>query len=647
MCGICGIFGKKANEQSLREMCRNMVHRGPDDEGFFFEENLALGIRRLKVIDPVTGNQPIANEDRTVWTVLNGEIYNFKELRAELEGKGHRFTTSSDTECLVHLYEEYHRGMLTRLRGMYAFAIWDSAKKALFLARDRLGIKPLFYTENGGSLIFASELRAIVEAGLSPREVEPEAVHHYLSFRAVPPPLTMYRGVFNLPPGHAIWKSQETSEMYSYWDITPLDEGGRDRDGYLERFQHLLEESVRMRLVSDVPLGTFLSGGIDSTTVTALARRHFTGRLKTFSLGFAEGGKAYDELAYARMASEQLDTDHHEFILSGDTLREDLPMIFLHMDQPTGDALQQFYLYKMTSREVTVALSGTGGDELLGGYDWFDLILKMETYDKIWNAIPAKVRDFLSKNLKLSDPYPGHGFRARFTRFLACHQSFLKKYCLYKSMIRDAEKAGLYTDDFEGQIREASTSEFLVERMIGSRAGEESFEKIAYLQLKTDLPDILLKDADSMSMAHGLEVRLPLLDQRLVRFAASMPSALKIGRGGNKAILKKAVRDLVPARIIKRPKMGFIFPMDIWARGVLQDIIASVFTRESVERRGYFRFDPINRMYQNFLSGRERFFRIWTIAALELWHRMHIDRCSRDVDGLMQIQTKLAESKRG
>jgi asparagine synthase (glutamine-hydrolysing) len=637
MCGICGIFGHKANQDDVARMCRHMVHRGPDDEGFYTEaRKVALGIRRLEIIDRVSGHQPIPNEDKTVWTVLNGEIYNFKSLRADLEKKGHRFYSSSDTECLVHLYEEYHRSMLTRLRGMFAFAIWDTKRQALFLARDRLGIKPLYYKDTGPELIFASELGAMVAAGLSERRVEPEAVHHYLSFRAVPPPLTMYRGLRNLPPGHALWKTEKGTEIYPYWDITPLEEAGPAPADSRERLLELVEESVRIRLVSDRPLGTFLSGGIDSTMITAMARRHAGDRLKTFALGFSEGGKAYDELPYARLAAEYLDTDHQEFILSGDQLRKDLPDILRHMDQPTGDALQQFYLYKMTAREVTVALSGTGGDELFGGYNWFNLIMKMEAFEGIWDRLPRHIRAFLEKRLSGPGGPDGRGFRSRFSRFLSCRSSFLKKYCLFKSMIHDEYKPGLYASDFLGRVRASEASESLVAQMILDRAGDPTFEKIAYLQLKTDLPDILLKDADHMSMAHGLEVRLPLIDQRLVRFAASLPPGQKIGRRDNKAILREAARGIVPAKIARRPKMGFIFPMDIWAGTVLRDVIASVFTREAVEKRGYFRYEPVRALYDRFLSGRERFFRVWNLAALELWHRVHIDGRGPDLEGLIE-----------
>jgi len=635
MCGICGIIGQQASRDAVQKMCRHMVHRGPDDEGFYEGENIALGIRRLEVIDRLSGHQPIPNEDQTVWTVLNGEIYNYRTLRADLERRGHRFYSSSDTECLVHLYEEYHRSMLTRLRGMFAFAIWDEKRQALFIARDRLGIKPLYYKEDGQNLIFASELGAIIEAGLSERAVAPEAVHHYLSFRSVPSPLTMYRGIQNLPPGHALWKTGRQTEIYPYWDITPLEDVDQGSIDDLEKFRHILEESVKIRLVSDRPLGAFLSGGIDSTTITALARRHTGSRLKTFALGFAEGGKAYDELPFARLASRHLDTEHHEFILSGDEIRKDLPAILHHMDQPTGDALQQFYLYKMTAGEVTVALSGTGGDELFGGYNWFDAILKMEFYERIWNQLPGTVKALLEKRLGREDNYTARGFRARFSRFLACRSSFLKKYCLFKSMISDKYKPGLYAEDFYNRVRAEASSESLVDRLISNRSEEETFEKIAYLQLKTDLPDILLKDADVMSMAHGLEVRLPLLDQRLVRYAATMPPALKIGRGDNKAILRDAVQGIVPREIIRRPKMGFIFPMDIWAQTTLQDIIASCFTRESVEKRGYFRYEAVRKLYDDFQQGRERFFRVWNLAALELWHRVHIDRCGPDIREVM------------
>jgi asparagine synthase (glutamine-hydrolysing) len=290
----------------------------------------------------------------------------------------------------------------------------------------------------------------------------------------------------------------------------------------------------------------------------------------------------------------------------------------------------------MTAREVTVALSGTGGDELFGGYNWFNLIMKLEKMERVWACLPRSVRAFLEKRLKQPGDHGDRGFRARFNRFLSCRSSFLKKYCLFKSMIHDENKPGLYSPAFFNRVRSSAASESLVAQLILDRAEDPTFEKIAYLQLKTDLPDILLKDADHMSMAHGLEIRLPLLDQRLVRLAAAMPPGLKIGRGDNKAILREAARDLVPGKIIRRPKMGFIFPMDIWAHTVLRDVIASVFTRDAIERRGYFRYEPVRRLYDRFLEGRERFFRVWNLAALELWHRVHIDGRGPDLDGLIK-----------
>lgn len=652
MCGICGILnvgsGDEIKEDTIRRMCSVMEYRGPDDEGIYsgWEENgkknVGLGIRRLAIIDLETGHQPIHNEDKTIQIVCNGEIYNFQELRKELESQGHYFYTNSDVETIVHLYETHGIDCLKFLRGMFAFAIWDNRKKSLFLARDRIGQKPLCYTEYRGQLIFASEIKSILQIPGIPREVNLEAIHHYLTYRYVPAPLTAFKNITKLPPAHyLVWEKGKVS-VNRYWNLNrffaPLRMTGsgvrmtgsgirttgemRERD-YCERIRELLEEAVKLRLVSDVPLGTFLSGGIDSSIITGLMSKLMNKPVKTFSIGFED--KAYDELQYARTIARHFKTDHHEYVVKPDAI-EILPKLIWHYNEPFADSssIPSYYVAKETRREVTVALNGDGGDENFAGYPRYKALRIAEYYDRM----PLKIRKFLQKTAMQIPPQPNRkSFLWRMNKFLKpINLTREQRYVNWICFFDNDEKNRLYTPSFKEETKGIDSFDYL--NKYHEMSGCDDFlDSALFTDIMTYLPDDLLVKIDIAAMANSLEARSPFLDHKFIEFAASIPSNLKLHGLGNKYILKKAFSDFLPPSILSRTKMGFAVPISKWLRSELKEYACEILLDKHTVERGYFRKKYIKQLFDE--HCREQYdhgYLLWTLLNFELWHRMFIDR---------------------
>ena len=640
MCGIVGIVnsdGRPVDEPALRKMCAAIVHRGPDDEGFYVNRSpqtgsgspvhptasIGLGIRRLSIIDLYTGKQPIHNEDKTVWVVLNGEIYNYADLRKELEAKGHRFYTRSDTEVIVHAYEEYGDDVPKHLRGMFAFALWDEKRQRLLLARDRVGKKPLLYSIIGRELVFASEFQALLRHPGVSREVNEAAISHYLSFLCVPAPLTAFAGVRKLEPGHIlVWQDGEV-EIRRYWsldfrkkvDITEREAG--------ERVIDLLRDAVRVRLMSDVPLGAFLSGGIDSSAVVALMSDLSTERVKTFSIGFEE--REFNEISHARRVAERFGTDHHEFIVRPNAV-EVLPTLVRHYGEPYADssAIPTYYLAKLTRQHVTVALNGDGGDECFAGYERYAAMRLAERYQRL----PRLLREQVVEPAIAAIPEAG-STRSRLgkaRRFLdAMGRPVGERYLSWTSAISEELKAELCTTEF---LARTSTAGALgcVQPWFEGNGEIDVVDRALMADTSNYLPNDLLVKVDIASMAVSLEARSPFLDHHVMEFAASLPARYKLRGVTTKYLLKNALKGLLPPENLTRSKMGFGVPIGRWFRGELKSFLAETILSDRALGRGYFKRESVNHLVEEHTDGRRDYaHQLWTLLMLEMWHQEFID----------------------
>jgi asparagine synthase (glutamine-hydrolysing) len=603
-------------------MVGSLAHRGPDDEGYYWGTGIALGFRRLAVIDLQTGHQPMANEDQSIWVVFNGEIYNFRDLRRRLEGSGHRFRTSSDTEVLLHLYEDEGPSMVRYLRGMFAFALWDSRQRRLMLARDRLGKKPLVYRLEPERILFASELKAILQDPEVPREVDPTSVDFFLTYQYVPYPRTIFRGIHKLPPAHyAIW-SHGTLKLYRYWEPPFDEEVPGTPESYRERLREALTDATLARLVADVPIGAFLSGGIDSTITVGLMQRVSGQKVRTFCIGFPVAD--FDERHYAAAAARHLGTIHEELVLEPNCV-EILPKLIWHYDEPFGDssAIPTFLLSRWVREHVTVALTGDGGDELFAGYPryravklatWFDRLpgpVRWLVANPLWRFVPASSRQKAkSRQLK----------KLMQTLRTDPHRRYLKWVCIFDEPLRGQ----LYTDDFAAQLTE-DPAEFLL-GVFRSMNDRDLVTQTMNADLVTYLSCDLLTKVDIASMAHGLECRCPFLDHHVVELALRMPVHLKMKGLSGKRILKEAFDDLLPPLLKRRPKMGFGVPLDSWFRGPLAELLQDVLLDTRSRQRGYFEPACVRQLIDEHLSGRwDHSYRLWCLLVLELWHRKFAD----------------------
>ena len=631
MCGICGIidYNKdvRIEESVLKRMCAALKHRGPDDQGIWINNggvSVGLGHRRLSIIDlSLAGHQPMSNEDNSIWVVLNGEIYNYHELREDLEEKGHKFKSQTDTETLVHLYEEYREFSVERLRGMFAFAVWDKTEQSLLLARDRCGKKPLIYSYQNGRFSFASEFHSLLESKLIKKEIDYRAVHYYLTFGYIPAPMTIFKNVFKVMPGHRVILKKRELLNQQYWSLDYSKKIKISESEAAEQIIALLKDAVRTRLYSDVPLGAFLSGGIDSSAVVALMSQICDKRVKTFSVGFQE--QDYNELKFARAIAKRFDTEHHELIIRPKAL-EILPLLVERYGEPYAESscIPTYYISKLTRQFVTVALNGDGGDESFAGYERYQAMLAAQVYRSLPKIAKKGIRAAAGI---LPDAADQKNTFRRIKRFFdGAELPDAQCYLRWISIINDNLKKHIYSDDFYRNIGSDQQPIEYISTFINSDPNLSLIDRILLTDVKTYLPYDVLVKVDIASMTNSLEARSPFLDHHLMEFAARMPAEFKIRHLVKKYLLKKAVGRILPSGNIKRKKMGFGVPVGRWFRNDLKDFLKDVLFSEKALKRGYFNRDGLKRIFKEHTENRADYSnQLWAILMLELWHRRFMD----------------------
>ena len=620
MCGICGIYnldGRPVERDLLAGMNATMVHRGPDDEGYYVEANIGLGHRRLSIIDLSTGQQPIFNEDKTKVIVFNGEIYNFLDLKDQLEKEGHCFETKTDTEVILHGYEQWGTDCVSRLRGMFAFAIWDKKEKCLFLARDRLGKKPLYYFYDGKKILFASELKAVLQDGSVNREVDPQALSDYLSFGYVPAPKTIFKGISKLLPGHILLYKNSDLLLRKYWDLRFNPRHDVPVEQFCDAIVETLRESVRMRLISDVPLGAFLSGGIDSSAIVGLMSALKKDPVVTNSIGFSE--KEFSELEYARATANYFETDHREYVVSPDAI-EVVKKLSWHFDEPFADSssIPTYYVSKMTRQNVTVALSGDGGDENFGGYRryYFD---RLE--NRIRDVLPQPIRRYLVGSIARLYPkadWLPQMFRAK-TLLTNVSKDPIDGYFNSMSLFLPPMKEKVMSGDLKVNLKGYDSAG--VFRDYYDHAGiADPLSRIQYVDFKTYLVDDILTKVDRASMANSLEVRVPMLDHVFVELVAQIPSNLKLNGRTSKYIFKMALKEMLPNEIMKRKKMGFVIPVGKWLRNEIREMAEESLFSGMNNGDNLFDRNYVKWLWKQHLSGMRDFTQpLWTLLTFDLW----------------------------
>ncbi|HEX2329277.1 MAG TPA: asparagine synthase (glutamine-hydrolyzing), partial [Candidatus Angelobacter sp.] len=634
---MCGIFGKIGGSPADEKCGLELKHRGPDDGGmkYFVLPELAVWVslqhRRLSIIDLSSlGHQPMCNEDESVWITFNGEIYNFQELRQELIAEGHTFRSGSDTEVIVHGYEQWGKDVMKRLRGMFSFAIWDKRHKRMLLATDHLGKKPLFYSFNDKQFVFGSEIKALLKAGVS-NEPDPVALHDYLTYLYFPYPSTAYKEIRKLGPSMAMEiivlpNGELTKKEWKYWDAAnvvnqPLVMSEREM---IDRARELMEEAVKIRMVSDVPLGLFLSGGLDSSAITALAARNSAEQVKTFTIGFSNS-KFYDELPAANLVAQQYKTDHH-ILEANEACADYMTTVVRHFDEPFGNptAILEYIITRLMREHVTVAISGDGGDELFGGYVRYAGAELARKYRRLPQFITRGLVARISGLLK--DATDGrHGFR-RVREFAeSAWQAEEEMFISWVGYFSEAEKRELYSPDFAGQVANRDSGDFLREFF---RRGErlDPVARLGYVDSASFLCGNCLEYADRMSMANSLEVRAPFTDYRLLEFALRVPGNMKVRNMNTKWITREAMRGILPQEVIDKKKMGFNPPLPQWINGELKPVIEKFLGRQALERRGIFRPEAVQQLIEDHRqSKRDNALKIWALLMIEVWQRMYLD----------------------
>jgi asparagine synthase (glutamine-hydrolysing) len=621
---VCGICGKLSFDREaalapalLKNMADTIEHRGPDDEGYYISGPVGFGFRRLSIIDLNTGHQPISNEDGTVWIVFNGEIYNYRELRKWLESKGHAFRTQTDTEVIVHLYEEFGEACVEKLRGMFAFAVWDERQQALLLARDRVGIKPLYYSLTNKSIAFGSEIKAILADPEVLAEVVPQMIDQFLTFFYVPGEETLFRNIHKLAPGCCLTVKNGEVTTRQYWDLQfkPAARSARDAE---DELLALLEESGRLHMISDVPVGFLLSGGVDSTAMLSLASGKTDQRISSYTIGFSSPG-VIDERPYARLAAERFGADPHELTITAKEFADFLPKFAWHMEEPVCDphAVALYFVSKLARDFVKVLISGEGGDEAFGGYQIYRGILWMERAKKLLGPLTGRFASSLTRlngslgsdriskyaplfNLAFEDYYYSRTSNP-FTYFNSTSQEF-------------------YSKDFANAVNK-TLSLAAVKKYMENSDGCGVLNRMLYVDTKTSLPDDLLLKADKMTMANSIELRVPLLDHRVLEFAASLPENLKVRNFTTKYIVKSAFRDRIPREILHRPKAGFPVPYASWLRTELKDWLRDVLLDRETISRGYFNKGEVEKLVSEHSASGRFSKEVFSLVALELWHR--------------------------
>ncbi|MGA7220681.1 MAG: asparagine synthase (glutamine-hydrolyzing) [Candidatus Sulfotelmatobacter sp.] len=623
MCGIAGIvntaFGRRIESATIQRMCRAILHRGPDDEGIFVKDCAGFGMRRLSIIDLAGGHQPVFNEDRSVWVVFNGEIYNFPQLRSELQSRGHRLTTHTDTEVIVHLYEEMGRDCVHQLRGMFAFALYDEPRRKVLIARDRMGQKPLHYAFDGKRLLFGSEIKSILAVAPELAQVDRQALRQYLLFGYIPDPATSFVAIKKLPPGHLLELEDGKLSVSQYWDLPQYGtHSPASEEECLEQLEHRLAEAVKMRLIADVPLGAFLSGGADSSTIVALMARFSSRPVKTFSIGFRQ--KDFDETPYARMVAQKFDTEHHELILEPDVVSS-VDTLTHSLEEPFGDAsaLPTYFVSCLARQHVTVALSGDAGDEIFAGYDRYRVCLR----DRSFGWLPASTRRFYREYLYRLVPRSVPGRSLSYSLSLPWQERYLEDISL-RPVQRQIE---FLSKDFILPASGESDPYDLFRGYIEYAPARDPLSRLLYLDSKTYLPADILTKVDRMSMLTSLEARSPMVDHIFLEWATGLTSEWKMRGNEQKYILRKLAERLgVPREVLYRPKRGFALPLVHWTRHELKGLIQTVLLEPRTLQRGYLNPAGIRQLLDEHFRGRRNHAgRIWRLLMLELWHRNYLE----------------------
>lgn len=624
MCGICGIVSNdKIERDRLQRMANAISHRGPDDEGFYLKNGIGLGHRRLSIIDLDGGRQPLTNEDQTIWIVFNGEIYNYKSLRKELQANGHKFSTDTDTEVIIHLYEDLGVNCVDRLNGMFAFAIWDERSNKLFMARDRIGQKPLFYATNGRKFIFASEVKGILAEGSVNREIDFSAVHHYLSLRFIPAPQSMFMDIKKVPAGHYLTYHNGNIEIERYWDLYFSKKLKLKEEEYLECLDEQLMKTVESHLVSDVPVGSFLSGGMDTSMVVAMMGHILKNSFKTFSIGVKE--QDYNELPYARIVSSRYGTEHIERIVSANLIQMSPKMIWF-LDEPSDPiAACMFQAAKLASEHVKVVLGGDGGDELFAGFDRYAGMRLIDYY----NFVPALVRNNLIAPIvnKIPDSFTYKSMPQKL-RWMHRLSGFNEgeRYAEATSFFRfnHQEKESLFQQHIWNKLKDKYSNKIIIEQYDKHNA-EDPIDKMLYADFMTRLAEHTLMLTDRMNMAHGVEARSPYLDHPLVELLATFPSNIKISNRKLKYILKRLGKNYLPDDIVRREKQGFMFPVAYWFKDELYKFLKLFFNNSQLINEDILKKEKVFGLIEEHRRSKvDNHVRIWMLLNIEIWYKLYI-----------------------
>jgi len=635
MCGITGIInfkGEPVSREILESMNSNLIHRGPDADGYYFSDGdgslkAGLGMRRLSIIDLDTGNQPIYSEDRNTVTVFNGEIYNFRELKEELEAKGHKFYTKTDTEVIVHLWEEYGPDLVGKLNGMFAIALWDARKGELFLVRDRVGQKPLYYMQIKNSFYFSSEIKTFLEIPEFKKEVNRKAIHYYLTYQYIPAPMTIWKGVKALKAANFMRVgSRGIKEVKRYWDISYKNKTELTFAQSKEKIRELLKDATAKRMIADVPLGAFLSGGHDSSIIVGLMSEISPRPVKTFSIGFEE--EEFSELKYAKIIADRFNTEHHEFVVKPD-FKSLIPDIVRNYSQPYADcsALPSYYIAKMTREHVKVALNGDAGDENYAGYLRYRALKLAKYLSPAYKLIPGKLEELLFKIIPMNESVDSKSLIRYFHRFAGpLKEEQAVRNIVWHAYFTNEQKSSIYSEEMKEEFK-GLDSYRLLRDLFNNAPADTDLDRAMYADIMAYLPDDLMVKMDIASMANSLETRSPFLDYRLIEFNAALPDSWKLkGFNKSKYILKEAFKDYFPPEIMKRRKQGFSIPLGRWFRGDWQGYLKDVILSASAAGRGYFKPDAVRQLVDEHTGGRaDHGYRLWALLMLELWHRRFVD----------------------
>ena len=626
MCGIAGIIGPESRtsgiKQKMEKMGETMHHRGPDDDGYYFDQDISLGFRRLSIIDLNTGHQPIFNEDHTKVIIFNGEVYNYREIRPGLVEKGHHFSTNTDTEVILHLYEDLEYHCVEELIGMFAFCVWDKSKQTAFLVRDRLGIKPLYYTFSNGNFIFASEIKTILESGLVKPKISYENVNHYLTYRFTPAPGTPFDGIYKLPPGHFLIYNQGEIKVERYWKVRDFAKSDQSEDKIKKTLLEKLTRAVERRLVSDVPLGLFLSGGIDSSAMLAIMSQLMSEPVKTFSVGF-DFDEKYQEFEFANKVSGIFHSEHHTMLVSAKEFIQAIPKMVWYLDEPVADSavIPLYFIAKLAKKYITVALSGEGSDEIFAGY------ARLYNYDynrhrrkKILRRLPKITRGNFATRV-FENVFPQYLEKFNFIK----NPIELDKIISMGNYFSTEQKKNLFNGELWGNIKNKD-SYFFIENTLKTYSGLEYLDRKLIIDLLYWLPDDLLIKADRATMANAVELRVPFLDHEMVEFAFTIGDRFKINNGQGKYILKQALEEILPLEVIHRPKMGFPVPLSEWFAGELKENVREILLGERAISRKIFNYNAVKNLLEDHTPGKRNLSGfIWILVVFEIWCRIFID----------------------